>query len=251
MLSHLNRQTVRRASPAQRIGDGVGHGPRRLIKMHTAMLIVRHAQEAPDCCAGEADGQGPSLSAVGRKQAQALAKYLANTAWQRAVRIYHSPRRRCVETASVLAERLLLPRELICELRSLDPDSGPISPWDCTANAIGSIPPLVPHLPAVPGGEPWAQFVDRSGRALHCLFERHVGQAVIVVAHSGTVAAAMHTLAGVPRAQATRFYADAEHCSLTEWRRVPSPHPQADRDGQFVLKYLNSTTHLDPGQPHL
>jgi len=217
--------------------------------MYTAMLLVRHGQEELECFAGEADGQGPSLSTVGREQAQLLAEHLVHTAWQRAVCIYHSPRRRCAQTASILARRLALPCDPDGELRSLDPDSGPISPWDSKANEISSIPPLVPHVSAVPGGEPWATFVDRSGRALCRIFDRHTAQTVIVVAHSGTIAAAMHTLAGVPMAEATGFYADADFCSTTEWRRVPSPHSQVNPAGQFVLKYLNSTAHLSAPRP--
>jgi probable phosphoglycerate mutase len=212
--------------------------------MYSAMLLVRHGREEARCRASEDDGQGPSLNPVGREQARLLADHLANSPWRDAVQIYHSPRRRCVQTAGVLAQRLGLPCTQLIGLRSLDPDSSSIDPWDFEANEIKSIPPLVPHVPAVRGGETWASFVDRTDRELHALFERHVGQAVIVVAHSGTVAAAMHALAGCPLAQATRFYAAADNCSLTEWRRIPSPHRQADPNGQFVLKRLNVTDHL-------
>jgi 2,3-bisphosphoglycerate-dependent phosphoglycerate mutase len=212
--------------------------------MYSAMLLVRHGQEELACQADEDDGQGPSLSAVGRVQARLLADRLAQSPWRDAVRIYHSPRRRCVQTAHVLAQRLCLPCEPVGDLRSLDPDSSSIDPWDSEANEIGSIPPLVPHSPAVVGGETWARFVDRTGCELRAIFERHIAESVIVIAHSGTVAASMHALAGWPLAEASRFYADADNCSLTEWRHVPSPHRQADPGGQFVLKRLNVTDHL-------
>jgi alpha-ribazole phosphatase len=72
------------------------------------------------------------------------------------------------------------------------------------------------HAPAhqvVPGGESFLAVIERVSRAVHRLIETYAGRDVIVVAHGGTIRAALALALGLDPEAALAF--TIENCSIT------------------------------------
>jgi broad specificity phosphatase PhoE len=72
------------------------------------------------------------------------------------------------------------------------------------------------HAPAhqvVPGGESFLAVIERVSRAVHRLIETYAGRDVIVVAHGGTIRAALTLALGLDPEAALAF--TIENCSIT------------------------------------
>ena len=198
------------------------------------LLVIRHALPVRiERADGPAD---PPLSALGRRQAEALAAWLTDGAaagWEPPVdAVVASPLRRAVETAAPLAARLGVDVVL---------DEGVVE-WDRHS------PTYVPMEEMQAEGHPeWAAMVEgrwhelgvdvmgfreRVAAAFEGIVGRHPGQRVAVVCHGGVVNAwASHVLGlGDP------VFFEPTYTGIT---RV-----LASRSGARMVASLNETAHL-------
>jgi probable phosphoglycerate mutase len=97
-----------------------------------------------------------------------------------------------------------------------------------------------PGRPVSPGGESWAGFMRRVGRAIDRIATEHEGRTVVLVTHGGVVDGAfvhflrMQADAFLPAQFATR------HTSLTHWQR----RERWDQTEGWRLVVFNDVAHL-------
>jgi alpha-ribazole phosphatase len=80
------------------------------------------------------------------------------------------------------------------------------------------------HAPAhetPPGGESFVAVIERVSRAIHRLVEAHSGHDIIVVAHGGTIRAALALALGLDPEAALAF--TIENCSITRIDHIDGP----------------------------
>ncbi len=152
------------------------------------LYLVRHGQAR---AADGSYGHETPLSALGRRQAEAVAVGLADAGL---AAVYASPSRRARETAEPLArvtglEARVDERLLEFEIADWDPDAGEQQiDW-----AIWR-----PEHSGVPGGETLEAFAARVGAACGDIVTPHAGEAVAVVSHAGTTDAILRWAMGIP-----------------------------------------------------
>ena len=74
---------------------------------------------------------------------------------------------------------------------------------------------------AAPGGESFLAVIERVSRAVHELVQMYSGRDVIVVAHGGTIRAALAQALGLEPEAALAF--TIENCSITRIDRIDGP----------------------------
>ncbi len=85
------------------------------------------------------------------------------------------------------------------------------------------------HAPAEeapPGGESFADLVDRTGRTIERLNRRHAGGDIVAVTHGGTIRAALTVALGLHPERALGFA--IENCSLTRLDHIEGPSGSHD-----------------------
>lgn len=193
------------------------------------LLMIRHALPVR---VEHADGQAadPSLSEVGRQQAEALAAYLQDAPLDA---IYASTAARARETAAPLAEAHGLDvatREALLE-------------YDFGASSYIPLEEVEPDDPGLERWIPWFQPVEEDGPvatyrrqvldAVDEIVATHKGQTVAVVSHGGTINAYLSGLLGLARAMI--FVPDYTSISRAE----------VSTSGFWTLHSLNVQTHLE------
>jgi probable phosphoglycerate mutase len=205
----------------------------------TRLVLVRHG-ESNTTVARVIGGYRTcsGLSAVGRKQAEALASRLARTHEISADLLVASNFARAIETAEIIAPALgELPVLVDAEMGEHDP--GP------ELDGVSFEAYLEKHgMPdwendpfgvSFPDGETLAEFQYRVGRGLHRLVEENDGRTVVVACHGGVVDAAFRTLLRLPMTGS--FELRTTNTSLTEFVRV--------RSGRWQLIRYNDAAHLE------
>jgi alpha-ribazole phosphatase len=155
------------------------------MEANTRVWIIRHGEPAPETrswCYGHLDIE---LSAVGRKQVQAVADKLSS---EPICAIYSSPRRRALESAAILAELLRVP--ISPEERFREIDFG-----DFEGRLYDDIALHYPDLyrqwmehpteTQFPNGESFVQMQARVIQAADELYARHRGETIAIVSHGG------------------------------------------------------------------
>ena len=122
----------------------------------TEIWLVRHG----DCYEGMSDGADPPLSALGRKQAELLAKRVARL---KPAAVYSSPYRRALETAQTISDDVHVDERLI----EMDMELGTLGELDFK--------------------EPPASVIERMSAAIDDIAQAHPGGRVIVVAHGAAM----------------------------------------------------------------
>jgi probable phosphoglycerate mutase len=122
----------------------------------TEIWLVRHG----DCYEGMSDGADPPLSALGRKQAELLAKRAARL---KPTAVYSSPYRRALETARTISEDVHVDERLI----EMDMELGALGELD-----FKELPPSV---------------IDRMSAAIDDIAQAHPAGRVIVVTHGAAM----------------------------------------------------------------
>jgi broad specificity phosphatase PhoE len=205
----------------------------------TRILLVRHGHvEGIDPPRFRGRTEAP-LSALGRRQAAATADRLAKTRTFTAV--YSSPRRRCLETARMIAEPTGQEVRPLDDLTDLH-----YGAWTGkTFEEVRAASPALferwfaaPDLVRFPGGGSLQDLTARTSDALRMVLERHERETVLMVGHdSVNRAILMQTLA---------------QPLLAYWRLEQSPcainEIEFAGDRPRVLR-LNDTAHLDAIQP--
>jgi probable phosphoglycerate mutase len=150
----------------------------------TKIILVRHGHVdwiAPERFRGRAE---LALSDLGRRQAQALANYIAKT-W-RLDAIYTSPLGRCRDTGAGIAAPFKLQPQVAGGLCDID-----YGEWQglTREQAEERWPHEIdlwfraPHLAAIPGGEPLAALLSRAAAALGEILQAHPSGTVVLVGH--------------------------------------------------------------------
>ena len=193
----------------------------------TRIILVRHGEsraQERELIGGHTGCAG--LSALGRRQAMALAERLTTTGeLAQVAALYASVMPRAVETASIIAESVgghSVVQD--CDLCEFHPGEGdglsyveynrlwPVSdPWD-------------PHVRRAPGSETWAEMAVRVARGLDKVIDRHPGETVVVVCHGGVIMHSLIRWLGLEMTGSSdRAFLDPVNTSLTEWRYGPNP----------------------------
>lgn len=205
--------------------------------------LIRHGESVSNL-EGRVQGQEDvELSALGMRQAEAVAAWGRNLAAREPIEeIWSSPLRRARETAARIATALDLPLRIDDQLRELHAGIFQGHLW---ADLEARFPEAVARWRSgdvdycIPGGESRAQLAGRGRTALETLAARPV-RGMIVVAHGGILTAALGSLVGrshpLLAAAAERPFTKLPalaNCSVThiEW---PGP----------LLVSFNETGHL-------
>jgi broad specificity phosphatase PhoE len=193
------------------------------------LILVRHARpEHIEHAAGPAD---PPLTAVGHRQARAMAGWLASEPLDA---LYVSPMARALQTVEPLARLIGMEAEVAPGVREYDADDVSYVPIEVVRQ----------------DKERWKAFLeseenlDRNGFAaevsstLEGIIEAHRGQRVVVVCHGGVINAwASETLGLAPR-----LFFNPDYTSVNRF--------MAASTGERSIVSLNETAHLR-GAPDL
>lgn len=163
------------------------------------------------------------LSPTGREQAGRLAERLHRTGeLAGAAALYASVLPRAVETAEAIAGAVGgPPLATDCDLCEQHPGDADGMTWAEAEAAYGPSPsPGDPHRPLFPGGEAWADMVERVASRLAKMAAEHPGQLTVVACHGGVVRASL--VAFLAPAEMDVLGLDSpENTSLTEWVHAP------------------------------
>lgn len=191
------------------------------------LIFVRHAEPVRiESAEGPAD---PSLTERGRRQAEAVAAWLAD---EQIDAVYSSSLKRAMETAEIIAARHGLDVRVEQDIREYDAGLNRYIPYEemkanrdehWIALAEDRLEDLVPE---------GAQFRKRVSTAVEGIIGAHPGQRVIAVAHGGAINVALAEVLGLQR----DLWVEVEYASIS---RVA-----ASRQGARSIVSVNETGHL-------
>ena len=215
--------------------------------MTTELYLIRHGESVANVEPIIGGMRGDSgLTARGREQAARLAARLA-AGEIRADALYTSTLPRAVETAEYVGRALgltPLPDDEWHELRPGEADGASVEEWRARYGGREFETATDPYRPFAPGGESWATFLLRVGRALSRVVARHRGETVAVVCHGGVLEAAFYHAFGLgPTANRVSFA--PLNTSITHWRHHPAEEGGAPR---WALVAFNDAAHLRPAE---
>ncbi|MFE3825511.1 bifunctional RNase H/acid phosphatase [Streptomyces sp. NPDC059092] len=200
-------------------------------------VLLRHGETAltPDKRFSGSGGTDPELSAIGRRQADAIATALA--ARGTVQDIVSSPLRRCRETAQAVADRLGLDVRIEEGLRETHFGAwegltfGEVTeryPDDLTAWLAS------PDVEPTGGGESFATVGRRVAAARDALLDRYRGRTVLVVTHVTPVKELVRVALGAPQESLFRMELSAASVSVVAYYA----------DGNASVRLFNDTSHL-------
>ncbi|MGP3990415.1 bifunctional RNase H/acid phosphatase [Streptomyces sp. 3N207] len=218
-------------APAARVGWGPDLGT------PTTFVLLRHGETplTPEKRFSGSGGSDPELSAVGRRQAAAVAEALAARGTVEAV--VSSPLRRCQETAATVADRLGLSVRTDEGLRETD-----FGAWEglTFAEVRERYPEDLATWLASPaarptgGGESFEEVARRVAPARDKLLARYPGRTVLLVTHVTPVKTLVRLALGAPPDSLYRMELSAASLSAIAYYA----------DGNASLRLLNDTGHL-------
>ncbi len=220
----------------------IADDPFLVQRSHAAELfLIRHGDAIPG-----ADEIIPSgvyddlpLSSIGREQAQALAERLGKVPF---AALYSSPLRRCLETASPLAEQLSMTVTVVSDLREVQlgeviplPGDGDLEALSQALherqNQIVRLAGATGNWDDIPGSESSKVLRQRVVGALDTIANKHIGERVVAFAHGGVINAYVAEVLGLDK----DFFFPAANTSITVVR-VAGKHR--------VLYVLNDLAHV-------
>ena len=169
----------------------------RDMKANTRVWLIRHGEpcsESRGRCYGQLDIE---LSLEGRRQLQAVAGKLSE---EPICVIYSSPRRRALESASILAERLHCSVRTEEQFREIDFGDFEGKLYDDIAQEYPKIYRQWMEHPTetqFPNGESFVQMQTRVVDAAYKLYARHHGETIAIVSHGGVNRILLATVLGV------------------------------------------------------
>lgn len=206
----------------------------------TELVFVRHGEAqcnidglvgGPRTCTG--------LTSHGYTQVERVTLRLANEHQDKPFdALYAGPRLRLRQTGESISQALQIP------LSTDDRLDGPVhgaadgKSWtEVKTVAVGG-PHAHPDTPWATGSDTWNGYLERAGRFLQELIDKHEGERVLFAAHGETVIAAHTLLLGIPLGSPAGF--TVSHGSITRWQH------HLNRLGQrrWVLDQHNNTEHL-------
>ncbi|AXK35940.1 bifunctional RNase H/acid phosphatase [Streptomyces armeniacus] len=223
------------AAAAKPAAPPAGWGPD--LGPPTTFVLLRHGETAltPEKRFSGSGGADPELSAVGRRQAEAVAAALAARGTVQAV--VSSPLRRCRDTAAVVAERLGLDVRTDEGLRETD-----FGAWE--GLTFAEVRERHPHdlsawlssAKAEPtgGGESFTAVARRVALSRDKLLARYPGRTVLLVTHVTPIKTLARLALGAPPEALFRMELSAASISAVAYYA----------DGNASLRLLNDTGHL-------
>jgi probable phosphoglycerate mutase len=198
------------------------------------IILVRHGHVdwlAPERFRGRAE---LPLSSLGRRQAQAVAGYIA-ASWKPEA-VYTSPLGRCRETGAAIAAHLRLEPQPIEGLADID-----YGEWQgLTRQQAKERWPdetelwfRAPHLAAIPGGETLAAVLSRTSAAVQDALRHHPDETVVLVGHDSVNRVLLLFALELPLSCYWNLHQDP--CGISELL--------FDNDS-FVICSINQTQHL-------
>ncbi|MFD5753002.1 bifunctional RNase H/acid phosphatase [Streptomyces sp. NPDC127033] len=217
--------------------SSVGWGASADLGAPATFVLLRHGETAltPDKRFSGSGGTDPELSAIGRRQADAIATALA--ARGTIQDIVSSPLRRCRETAQAVADRLGLDVRIEEGLRETHFGAwegltfGEVQeryPDDLTAWLAS------PDVEPTGGGESFATVGQRVAAARDTLLDRYRGRTVLVVTHVTPVKELVRLALGAPQESLFRMELSAASVSVVAYYA----------DGNASVRLFNDTSHL-------
>ena len=239
--------------------------PPPLSKWPQQLWIVRHGQSAGNVARDEAEAAGAPLidiatrdvevplSALGREQSQALARWFAQLdSAVKPTRVLCSPYVRARETAATVMR----------EPGATDPDAPLIVDERLREKEFGILDRLTRHgilqrYPELaeqrahvgkfyfrpPGGESWCDVILRLRSVVDTLVRDYRGERVLIVAHQVIVNCLRYLLERLDEARILEIdrLADVPNCGVTVYEFDPTQ----GRHGKLVLRVANFTAPLD------
>lgn len=199
-------------------------------------VLLRHGETAltPQKRFSGSGGTDPSLSEVGREQAERAATAFAARGTIQA--IVSSPLKRCQETAQVVAARLGLDVRVDAGLRETD-----FGAWEgLTFGEVRERQPeelnawLASPDAAPPGGESFASVADRVSETRDRLAAEYAGRTVLLVTHVTPIKTLVRLALGAPPESLFRMELSAASVSAVAYYG----------DGNASVRLLNDTSHL-------
>ena len=198
------------------------------------IVLVRHGHVdwlAPERFRGRDE---LPLSSLGRRQAQAVAGYIA-ASWKPEA-VYTSPLGRCRETGAAIAAHLRLEPQPIEGLADID-----YGEWQgLTRQQAKERWPdetelwfRAPHLAAIPGGETLAAVLSRTSAAVQDALRHHPDETVVLVGHDSVNRVLLLFALELPLSCYWNLHQDP--CGISELL--------FDNDS-FVICSINQTQHL-------
>jgi broad specificity phosphatase PhoE len=200
----------------------------------TRIILVRHGHVdwiSPERFRGRAE---LPLSALGRRQAQVAAGYIAAT-WKPGA-IYTSPLGRCRETGAVIAAPFRLDPQPIDGLADIDYGRWQGLTREQAKEGWPNETELwfrVPHLAAIPGGETLAALLSRATAALRGVIRQHPDGTVVVVGHDSVNRVLLLFALELPLSRYWHLRQDP--CGVNEL---------FFDNGSFIIGSINQTQHL-------
>jgi broad specificity phosphatase PhoE len=210
--------------------------------MTTDLYLIRHGEAVANVepIIGGMHGD-TGLTDRGRRQAKLLEERLQDDGLH-ADHLYVSTLPRAVETGAYVARALQLPLQPDDELQELRPgeaDGLSVEEWQSRFGVQDGSSATDPFRPFSPGGESWADFLVRAGRALASLVQRHEDQTIVAVCHGGVLEASFFLAFGIG-GTGTRVNFAPLNTSITHWRH----EREADRPAKWTLVKFNDSGHL-------
>ncbi|GAA3081053.1 bifunctional RNase H/acid phosphatase [Streptomyces rectiviolaceus] len=199
-------------------------------------VLLRHGETAltPQKRFSGSGGSDPSLSDVGREQAERAAAAFAARGTIQA--IVSSPLKRCQETAQAVAARLGLDVRIDDGLRETD-----FGAWEgLTFGEVRERQPqelnawLASPKAAPPGGESFAAVARRVSAARERLVAEYAGRTVLLVTHVTPIKTLVRLALGAPPESLFRMELSAASVSAVAYYG----------DGNASVRLLNDTSHL-------
>lgn len=222
----------------------------------TDLYLIRHGESVANIEPVIGGMRGDTgLSDRGRRQAQALEERLRREPLPLDLLIA-STLPRAQETAGYVSRALDLPIQSSDEVQELRPgeaDGMSHDAWlaqysqmaasdgETVEPFAGRLPDYDPYLPFAPGGESWASFLYRAGKALNDIVRQQAGKSVGVVCHGGVIEVSFYVAFGVGATGAKVAFAP-RNTGITHWQFGPDPRTGQDT---WRLMSFNDARHLD------
>ncbi|MGC9397951.1 MAG: histidine phosphatase family protein [Anaerolineae bacterium] len=206
--------------------------------MSLRLWLVRHAQStwnADHRLQGKSD---PPLTALGRRQAQAVAQRLATLP---PVAIYTSPLQRALETARAIGRLTGLTPIADARLQEIGVGVASGKRWEELTQRWPHLDRLTQRgelaLPYIPGVESLEIFGQRVAQSFAEICRRHEEGDIVIVSHGGVFRAYLAQLMEVRRGYTPVLH--FANASLTQVLFV--------RNGWIDVRFVNDTAHLRNG----
>ncbi|MFI2210641.1 bifunctional RNase H/acid phosphatase [Streptomyces sp. NPDC020141] len=225
------------AAASSAAAPSVGWGLAADLGAPATLVLLRHGETAltPEKRFSGSGGGDPSLSAAGRRQAEAVAAALA--ARGTVQEIVSSPLKRCRETAEAVAARLNLDVRVEDGLRETD-----FGAWEGLTFAevqeryADDLAAWLGSTKAAPtgGGENFAAVARRVAAARDRITARSAGRTVLLVTHVTPIKTLVRLALGAPPESLFRMELSAASLSAVAYYS----------DGNASVRLLNDTSHL-------